>query len=314
MISPRDDFKMSNSIGDNIQFGLDFRGQALARFGDKTETDFQRMTGSIYTNVDLSEKIKVFARYDFVQAIWEAYGIAHILPNNSYIKGGTFQPNFGIRIDDHTAYTRGGDIGLLLTAAGTGLIYDPRYTETGGELGFYIGDFALLTASLGNPRQSPFSRNSDLSWTGNLKITPSISDNAALFFGGSFASFRGQIPPDFTNYPAVKMYGGYLGLGIGDFTIMGEYDIADGLNFRDSSSTAIMVEASYPVIKGLEVVVRYDSFDPNSDLDDDQLSRFVFGLEFFPFSFIEVRWQYRLQMEEADIDNDSAVIQFHIWY
>jgi hypothetical protein len=316
MISPRDDFEMSNELNENIQFGLDFRGQGLLTLGeDRKRMDFQRMTGTIYTNVDLSEEIKVFARYDFIQAIWEAYGIAHILPNNGYIKGGTFQPNYGIRIDDHTAYTRGGDLGLLFsTQSKTGLIYDPRYTESGVELGFYISDFALLTASAGNPRSTPFIPGTDPTYTADLRIAPKIGDNIGLFFGGSFAAFRGAIPPFFTQYPAVKMFGGYAGLGIGDFTVMGEYDIADDLLFIDSSSTALMVEAAYKLVKGIEVVVRYDMFDPNSELDEDQLSRLIIGFEFFPYSFIEIRPQFRIQMEEADIENNAAVVQLHLWY
>jgi hypothetical protein len=319
LISPGEDFKMSNEIGDNIQFGLDFRGQALLLMTEsKTFYDFQRMTGSIYTNVDLSEKINVFARYDFIQDIWEAYGVARILPNDSYIKGGTFQSNYGIRIDDHTAYTRGGDIGLLGTS-GDGLIYDPRYTETGAELGLYFGEeLVLLTASVGNPRWYPFEQNSDLTWTANLKIMPEISDNMALFFGGSFASFRGSQQLGqfkFSNdYPAVKMFGGYVGFGIGDFTIMGEYDIANDYIYNDTASTAIMVEAAYRIIKGLEAVVRLDRFDPSSDIEKDELTRVVIGFEIFPYSFIEIRPQYRIQMEDPSFDNDAALIQFHIWY
>jgi len=51
----------------------------------------------------------------------------------------------------------------------TGLIYDPRYTESGVEVGFYISDFGLLTASAGNPRSSPFTPGSDLTYTADLK-------------------------------------------------------------------------------------------------------------------------------------------------
>ena len=316
MISPRDDFEMSNRIGDNIQFGFDFRGQGLLQLGEERKRiDFQRMTGTIYTNVDISEDISVFARYDFVQQIWEGYAIAHILPNNSYIKGGTFQPNYGIRVDDHTAYTRGGDLGLLFTVQSkTGLIYDPRYTESGAEVGIYISDFGLLTASVGNPRSSPFIPGTDPTYTADLKIAPWVSDDIGLFFGGSFAAFRGALPPFFTQYPPVKMFGGYAGIGIGNFTLMGEYDIANDLLFIDSSSTAIMVEAAYQIVKGLEAVVRYDMFDPNSDVDKDQLSRLIIGFEFFPYSFVEIRPQFRIQMEEADIENNAAVLQLHLWY
>jgi len=315
MYKTDDDFKMSNKIGDNIQFGLDLRGQTLLQMtSDTKKIDFQRMTGTIYTNVDLSEKINVFVRYDFIQAIYEAYGIARFLPNEGYIKAGSFQPNYGIRLDDHTAYTRGGDLGLLFSSnIKTGLLYDPRYIESGVELGLYFSDFAFLTASVGNARSTPFL--SDPTYTASIKIQPAISDNAALFFGGSFASFKGPQPPAFfPNYPAVKMYGGYAGFGIGDFTIMGEYDLANDFLFKDTASAALMIEAAYRIIKGLEAVVRLDRFDPNSEIDKDELTRVVIGFEIFPYSFIEIRPQYRIQIEEPGIDNDSALIQFHIWY
>ena len=310
-----DDFQMSNKIGDNIQFGLDLRGQTLLMMtSERKRIDFQKMTGSIYTNIDLSEKIKVFTRYDFIQQIWEAYGVAHILPNNSYIKGGTFQPNYGIRLDDHTAYTRGGDLGLLFsTNVKTGLIYDPRYVETGLEVGFYFDEFAFLTASVGNPRSSLFLY--DPVYTANLKIQPNIGDDKSLFLGGSIAAFRGLIIPLFGRvFPEVKMYGGYVGFGIGDFTIMGEYDMANDYLFKDSASTALMVEVAYRVIKGLEAVVRLDRFDPNSKFDKDEYTRVIVGFEIFPYSFIEIRPQYRIQMEDPSIYNDSALIHFHIWY
>jgi hypothetical protein len=76
----------------------------------------------------------------------------------------------------------------------------------------------------------------------------------------------------------------------------------------------MMVEVAYRVIKGLEAVVRLDRFDPNSDFRSDESTRVVVGLEIFPFSFIEIRPQYRIQMEDPSIENDSALIQLHIWY
>jgi hypothetical protein len=309
------DFEMSNMIGQNIQFGLDLRGQGLLMMTTHgKKIDFQKMTGSLYTNIDLSEKINVFTRYDFIQQIWEAYGVARILPNESYIKAGSFQPNYGIRVDDHTAYTRGGDLGLLFASnIKTGLIYDPRYIEGGAELGVYISDYAFLTASIGEARSTPF--QGDPTYTANLKFQPTIGDNTALFFGGSFAAFRGAQPPAyFPVYPAVKMYGGYVGFGAGDFTIMGEYDIANDFLYKDSASTALMIEAAYNIIKGLEAVVRLDRFDPNSKVSKDELTRVVIGFEIFPYSFIEIRPQYRIQMEDPSVDNDSALIQFHIFY
>lgn len=318
MISPREDFKMSNQIGENIQFGFDARGQYLLQMTDSTKkTDFQKMNASLYTNIDLSENISFTARYDFIQDIWEGYAIAHLIPEVFYIKGGTFSPNFGIRIDDHTAYTRGGDFGLLFSS-GTkhGLIYNPMYVEAGIEAGLNIYDQAFLTASIGNQGSTLFSE--DPSFTANLKISPAISDEVGLFGGGSIAIYRDRRSsgaPLFKQiFPQVKIYGGYWGFGFGDFSMMAEYDIANDYLASDLKSTFIMLETSYNIIKGLNFVFRWDRFDPDTKSDNDDLNRYIIGFEIFPYSFIEIRPQYRFQTETPTIQNDAALIQFHIWY
>jgi hypothetical protein len=312
MERPSKEFPMSQDIGDNIQYGLDFRGNSYLYLTDSTkQIDFQSMSASVYTNVDISEKINVFSRYDFLAQVWDAYVVAHILPNGGYIKAGSFLPNFGIRLDDHTAYTRGGDLGQITQVnfnSKSGLIFNPYYTESGIEVGQYISDFALITASVGNPH-SPVIFNGDPTYTASAELYPTISDVAALMLGGSVSIFRQNQPPG-----QVQMYGGYAGIGFGDFTLMGEYDIAKNYVKKDSSSNALMIEAAYRVVKGLEAVVRYDRFDPLTSRTKDDISRLVVGFEFHPYSFIEIRPQYRFQMEHPTIKNDTFLIQFHLWY
>jgi len=318
MVSPRSDFEMSNKIGENIQFGFDVRGQYLLKMTDSTKkTDFQKMNASLYTTIDLSENISFIARYDFIQDIWEGYGVAHLFPGVFYIKGGTFSPNFGLRLDDHTAYTRGGDFGLLFsTGVKQGLIYNPLYVESGVEVGLNIFDQAFLTASVGNPSSQLFVK--DPSFTANLKISPSISDEVGMFIGGSLGIYRDKQfsgPPRFQQIlPQVKMYGGYFGFGYDKFTLMGEYDIADDYLAGDIKSTFLMLEASYTIFKGLDAVFRFDKFDPSTKLDEDALSRYIIGFEFSPYSFVEIRPQYRIQSEKPSVMNNSALIQFHFWY
>lgn len=324
MMRPDKDFPMSQKIGDNIQYGLDFRGNSYLFFGENPNLnlpknskriDFQSMTGSVYTNVNLSEKINVFARYDFIWQVWEAYAVAHILPNEGYVKGGSFTPNYGIRLDDHTAYTRGGDLGLITPGATKrGLIFDPRYIESGVEVGQYISDFVLVTASVGNPR-TPVIFTTDPSYTANLLFYPVISNKAALMLGGSVHIYRQQqFVVNKYIYPQVQLYGGYAGIGIGNFTLLGEYDIANSYVKKDSASSALMIEAAYNLFKGVEAVVRYDRFDPLTDVNNDDISRLIVGFELFPYSFIEVRPQYRHQMEHPEITDDTFLVQLHLWY
>ena len=120
----------------------------------------------------------------------------------------------------------------------------------------------------------------------NVMLYPTISDVAALMFGGSVAIFRQQVfQASGVKFPQVQMYGGYAGIGIGDFTLMGEYDIANNYVKQDSASTAMMIEASYKIIKGLSAVVRYDRFDPIDSRDKDDISRLIVGFEIHPIQF-----------------------------
>jgi len=111
-----------------------------------------------------------------------------------------------------------------------------------------------------------------------------------------------------------QLYGGFAGLGYERFTLMGEYDIADTYLSNNTKSSALMIEASYQLIVGLEAVVRYDRFDPNLDVVNDEHSHVIVGFEFFPYSFVEIRPQYRFNIETPDVPNDAFVLQFHFWY
>ncbi|MDP2301001.1 MAG: hypothetical protein Q8N03_01090 [Ignavibacteria bacterium] len=302
-----DEFEMSPYIGKNILFGIDYRTQYLAKF-DSTQkrTDFQNMTGAVYLNIEANEYLNLYAHYDFVQSLWQGYAIANILPFKGYIKVGTFSPNFGIRTDDHTAYTRGGDFGIL--ASQKGLIYDPFYSETGIELGFNFNEFTNFTVSAGNPSRALFIK--DPTYTTRLQFTPSFGD-LNLLAGGSYASYKRGFLGNIRN---INMYGGFFGLQLEEFSLLAEYDMAKSIINQDSLSTALMIEVSYRITKGLEAVVRYDRFDRNTEVTKDELSRIVLGVEFFPYSFIEIRPQFRINMEEPKIDNNAFVLQFHFWY
>jgi hypothetical protein len=316
MISPRDkEFPISPKLTNNISFGFDYRSQFLYS-QEKKRTDFQDMNGSIYLNAAVSEKIDISARYDFVWSLWEAYATARILPNNSYIKAGSFIPNYGIRLDDHTSYTRGGDFGLLFsTGTVQGLIYSPLYLETGIEVGANLSDIALLTASVGRSKSNS-TLAVDPTWTARFELTPSI-DKVNFLFGGSFAStktksfnlFNGSI-----SYLPTQLYGGFAGIGFNQFSLMGEYDFASDYVSSGTKSSAMMIETAYQVMVGLEAVVRYDRFDPNTDKSKDEHSHIVLGFEFYPYSFVEIRPQYRINLEDPSVDNDAFVLQFHFWY
>lgn len=310
--------ELSPKIGKNISFGVDYRTQLL--YSDKTprdsskRIDFQKMTGSIYTNIALSSKMNIFARYDFVWQIWEAYGILNILPNDGYVKAGTFTPYFGIRLDDHTAYTRGGDLGVLFaTGKRQGLIYEPRYNITGVEVGYNISDFGLLTLSAGNRLSSTFITDPD--YNARLEFTPAVGD-VKFLVGGSFAAFRDfQIDAQYNSVQQeVKIYGGFGGFSIGPVSLLTEYDVAQNLLKKDSDASALMAELSYNITNGLDAIARYDAYNPDTKSSGNEFSHIILGFEVFPYSFVELRPQFRINTDAQKNKTNSFVLQFHLFY
>ena len=299
MISARDkDFLMSPRISDNISIGLDYRTQYIYSQSLK-RTYFQNMTAALHTNFALSKQINLIGKYDFVNQLWEGYGVASILPGGGYIKAGVFTPNYGIRMDDHTAYTR------------QGLIFNPFYREAGVEVGFFADDWLYASASAGSNLSDVTSNyTKDPTYTARLEVTPQIGE-IGLMFGGSIASVKLDGGEETLN---TNMYGGFLGFGYDEFSLLAEFDMAKDLIGVDQKTNVLMVEAAYGILTGLDAIVRFDRIDPNSDAAQDEISKLIFGFEIQPYSFIEIRPQYRLVMEDPSVDNDSFVLQFHFWY
>lgn len=309
MISPRDEeVKLSPKLSESVLFGFDYRSQFMYS-EELKRSDFMDMTGSAYLSASLAQNIDVIARYDFVQRIWEGYGIAKILPNESYVKAGSFVPYFGLRLDDHTAYTRGGDYGLLFSKGiAQGLIYNPLYVEAGIELGANLSDNLFLTASVGKPKShSTFAF--DPTYTARLEYSPVI-EKVQLTFGGSYASTKTNL---FTEVLKTNLYGGFAGVGYKRFTLMGEYDIAKDYLASETTTKALMIEATYNLMVGLDAVVRYDKLETGLAAGDTKFSHLILGVEFFPYSFVELRPQYRINYA-GDSKEGSFVLQFHFWY
>ncbi|MDP2364272.1 MAG: hypothetical protein Q8M94_10965, partial [Ignavibacteria bacterium] len=292
------DFVMSPKISDNISIGLDYRTQYIYSQSIK-RTYFQNMTAALHTNFALSKQINLVGKYDFVNQLWEGYGVANILPGNGYVKAGVYTPNYGIRLDDHTAYTR------------QGLIFNQFYREAGVEVGFFADDWLYASASAGsNLSDVTTNYTKDPTYTARLELTTHF-DEVSLMYGGSYASAKLVGAEGTLN---TNMYGGFFGFGYDEFSLLAEYDIANDLSSPDIKSNVLMVEAAYGILTGLDAVVRYDRIDKNADVALDEISRMIIGFEFHPYSFIEIRPQYRLVMENPSVENDSFVLQLHFWY
>jgi hypothetical protein len=323
------EFTFSPKLSDNFSIGGDYRSQFIYDNFSRTTT-FQAMTTSIYGAVRLSNKITFYFKQDIVNGTYggpngglyagtEVYGLFRILPGGWYVKGGAFLPDYGWKLDDHTGYTRGGDLGFL---PGTqqlgfpnGLIFTPNYKDIGVEVGGYIDNF-FVTGGLfnGSGQAQPIDPEKDKAYVGKIEY---------MGKAGSLNFRIGASGYGFKNY---KLGGFSAGAAMGDVVMLGEMDWTHGQLFGTSvaegvNTMAAFAELDYRAIQGLWLIGKFDLFDPQQGVSDDsstpatnRLKRLTLGLEFFPYSFVEVRPQYRITMETPDINNDVALVQMHIWF
>jgi hypothetical protein len=315
------EFTFSGKVSDNISLGGDYRSQFIFDRQSST-TAFQAMTTSIYGAAKLNRKLTLYFKQDLVNNEWgpgtlggpEVYGLLRFTPS-WYIKGGDFLPDYGWKLDDHTAYTRGGDLGYINATGHRGLLFVPNYKDIGVETGGYIGDLyfnAGLFNGTGNSYKIYFEK--DKAYSGKLE------------YMGNLAGLNYRIGASGYGYRSYHMGGVTAGVGAGDLIVFGEMDWThgayDGQTLVEGINTmATFGEADFQAIPGIWLTGRFDMFDPLQGAGDDpngspdnSVKRVTAGLELFPLSFLEVRPQYRFAIETPSVDNDVALVQMHVWF
>ncbi len=313
-------FTFNPKLSENFTIGADFRRQFIIEQTGGASA-FHLMTMSLYGSVQLQKRLVFFFKQDLVNETYGALGgpevfiVAKILPGGWYVKGGDFLPDYGWRLDDHTAYVRGGDLGFLPGFAGhAGLIFLPNYKDIGMEFGGYAGGF-FITAGV-------------FSGSGNTQKIYFENDkaySAKIEYSGNIESVNFRLGASGYGYKSYKMGGIHAGLGTADVALLGEVDVthntidpfavpSPGDINESGRAMAAYGELDIRAVQGVWFTGKYDVFDPIRGVTGDALKRLTIGMEFFPYPFVEFRPQYRLAMETPSIDNNTGLVQLHVWF
>lgn len=297
------DYDFSPKINDNILLGGDIRFQYLFD-GHTQRTTFQSMEGAIYSLIRLYTSTNLFVKYDFANTAYEAYGLYNFNSLYSYIKVGAFLPSYGIRLDDHTAYTRGGNLGYLLGIPQVGLIFFPDYRDLGVEIGSKLGNFFATIDVTNGDGINNINFNSRKALIGRVEY---IWKSFVNFMLGSSAYVAGD----------TKLYGVHAGIGISKrLTILSELDWARSLpnSSINEKSTAAFVEVSYNLTNGLFCVGRFDYFQSLSA--GQTYTRYIVGADIFPIPHIDLIPQIRFNSTGLPGSSQpvEALVQSHIYF
>lgn len=348
--------KFSANIGEGIRIGGDFRSQYLyfadhstgimsaSEAGSSTIRDTttkvhgaQEMSLPVYIAANFTDATTAFVKFDMVTQAYEGYALLHFVHSSgeywesgstvgdAYLKIGAFLPAFGIRFDDHTVYTRGGNASLS-QFGGAGLFWAPNYKDEGAELGVELFDRAFITVDYLNGNELVPSSSFKFDFSGPAAFSlravysnPIIEDLLSIEVGGSaylhsLTNYNGRDTSVMT-----KLFAVHGGLRIGPVSVLAEADFGTfipqgslGKPYADSAN-AVAVEAAANITQGLMGLVRYDSYsDHVGGVERIRVKdRFMIGLQWFPVRFLEVRPELRLANVTVNSSSDPNQIGDH---
>ncbi len=304
----------STKINDFVSYGADFR--FLAFYQSKTNpaasmTSFFPMQMDLDFNFAISKKISLYLNPAFgPYNRLEAFGLAKILPANGYLQFGRFAPPYGLMLDDHTSFVRQATPFRNFMGQQTGL-----------EAALRPGPFTIMGA-VTNGLRGDLDGNLAKAVFGKLEAHGALGPVNIL---AGIASYN-----DVSSVERINLLGGYASATILDkLTILGDIERIQGnsssmsvnsdINQRNTPGTdlkqlAVMVEADYPLIQGLELKFMYDFYDPDTDVKSGTAVRYSGGFEFMPISGVEVRPLFRFTKDTIlDRNTTEFDLMIHLY-
>jgi hypothetical protein len=101
------------------------------------------------------------------------------------------------------------------------------------------------------------------------------------------------------------------------FSYLGEWDLVRvvDLNLGIRMTGSVMYqELDFTPAEGVVLKVKYDRYDPDRTLPDDELQRVTAGADFYPYPYTEVSAQYRRNTEHPALQNDQWLVLVHLFF
>ncbi len=303
-----DDF--SSKLTDFVSIGADFRtlyyvqqipDTAGGRAGTSSTTNnaFFQMQGDVYLNFRLARKVNIYLDKGIYSG-FEIFGLLNILPGNGYIKIGKFLPNYGTRLDDHRTFIRDR----------TGFNPESGRAElTGAEIGFSPGPVNITGGVFNAADGFGAGVTKNKAVLGRVDGIFKLSEDMHLGLGGNV--FTRELGAS----ARTTIFGALGSFSYKDMTVFGEADwIKNKVGGATTTGLVSLLEAGVVLTPGVDLKLMYEFFDPDVDVKTGSISRYSFGVEFFPISGVEVRPLYRINREEpTNLSNDEFNLVIHFY-
>ena len=308
-------------ISDHIQIGGDFR---LQLFDDGFNTKIFPMQTDVYSNIEINNIANLYIKADLGLSKNEYFILFNNILNKGWLKIGKSIPTYGLKIDDHTSFTRGGNSTSIFDGIGNigqndadgydeGLFFDQKYMSIPViiEVNTKIFKNVNLNVGIANdfctiPTLAGGDYNGIVNYTATINYIKDFN-NLNILTG---ISLMKESPIE-----SISFYGG---LSIEKLTILFELDQVNNYFDDDLETIASMLQINYKPIQGINLLAKYDHFDRDYNVADGSLDRRTFGFSVYPLNILEFDFQIRnYYLENMNIDinlNTEYLLQIHTWF
>jgi hypothetical protein len=199
----------------------------------------------------------------------EAYPLLWLFQHQAYLKAGRFYLPYGLRLQDDYAFIR----------QVTGVNYETP--DDGVELGYLQGPWSAQLAVTNGNSSAGSSNSQGKDVTGSVvyvqpgwRLGASFSDNGAN--GGTHGERR--------------MGGVFAGVRTGPLAWLAEADyIVDRTQQPNVKEYVGLLEANWAFLRGHNLKLTAEYYDPNVDVQHNQQNRFSVVWEYTPMQFLQTR-------------------------
>jgi hypothetical protein len=284
-----------------VALGGDFRGSAtVTDFPDGEDEDLAFATDELRAYLDIRvipERLSVYFDQKLApdgSTNREAYARLWLDESKRYyVKAGQMYLPFGHRLEDDTAFIR----------QVSGINFDTP--DNGVEAGFATGPWNAQLA-LSNGEAGGAESGSGKQWSLRGEYVQSIWRLGASYnFNDDEEAER-------------HLAGLHAGLRTGPVAWLAEVDyVEDRLADGGETRWVGLVEANWMWRRGHNLKITAETFEPDTDIDDDEQDRYSLIYEYFPFQFLQLRGGIRLYDDIAGDDvlnRRFGFIELHAYF
>lgn len=283
------------------------------------------MQTDLYAQFMLSDNLRVYVEQDLLHHTRQAYGLYGDEEAETYVKIGVFEPNYGLRIDDHTAFIRDGNPRAHHynppQHQADGLFWAPNRSFKGVEVGSEILE-TYVTLGVYNAGRSPVLPDNNNAKAFLARGETYLEMGGLNVMLGANAYFNKNEALSSSSHTAITtLFGGFAGVGNDNWTLMAEIDLVDNyLGSVDYPSDgaegyAFWSEGMLRLQKGLYLVGRFEASDPDTGADNNSFLRGSVDVEWFPIPYLELKNSLRITDQPAGLPTlRELIVQTHLWF